>query len=194
MKILFKNPSLWWKFEGRYYHKDFINGIKNLIKWFPIIWRDRDWDPQYIYTILQHKLELQSDGIGKRDILVSSQRQTEIMRTCARLIQRIKDGVYEGEHMDYHEDRIWFEDILNKPGFSTMESENISERFEEYFQKYPLIYKRVLNGEGIFNIENRENEIERKRVIAMNIAHLNQDRARKLLFKIMEENIEGWWD
>jgi hypothetical protein len=28
----------------------------------------------------------------------------------------------------------------------------------------------------------------------MNIAYLNHDRARKLLFKIMEENIEGWWD
>jgi hypothetical protein len=28
----------------------------------------------------------------------------------------------------------------------------------------------------------------------MNIGHINHSRARKLLFKIMEENIEGWWD
>jgi hypothetical protein len=33
-----------------------------------------------------------------------------------------------------------------------------------------------------------------KKLIAMNIAHINQDRAHKLLFKIMEENIQKWWD
>jgi hypothetical protein len=33
-----------------------------------------------------------------------------------------------------------------------------------------------------------------KRILAMNVAHLNHERARKLLFKIMEENIERWWD
>ena len=34
----------------------FINSIKNLIKWFPIIWRDRDWDYAYIEDILLFKL------------------------------------------------------------------------------------------------------------------------------------------
>jgi hypothetical protein len=48
-----------------------------------------------------------------------------------------------------------------------------------------------MNGEGIFGREGRR---EDKQVIAMNIGHINHDRARKLLFKIMEENIEGWWD
>jgi hypothetical protein len=48
-----------------------------------------------------------------------------------------------------------------------------------------------MNGEGVFSLKGREDD---KHVIAMNIAHLNHDRARKLLFKIMEENIEGWWD
>ena len=25
--------KLWWRFEGRYYYKDFIQGVKNLYKW-----------------------------------------------------------------------------------------------------------------------------------------------------------------
>jgi hypothetical protein len=28
----------------------------------------------------------------------------------------------------------------------------------------------------------------------MSIAHMNQDRAHKLLFKILEKDIQGWWD
>ena len=36
--------------------KSFIISIKNLIKWFPIIWKDRDWDDHYIWEIMKNKL------------------------------------------------------------------------------------------------------------------------------------------
>jgi hypothetical protein len=31
-------------------------------------------------------------------------------------------------------------------------------------------------------------------IIAMEIAHENQERCRKLLHKILEDNLEKWWD
>jgi hypothetical protein len=193
MKMLFKSPRLWWKFEGRYYHKDLYRGIKNLIQWFPVIWKDRDWDSYYIFQILEHKLKLQAKGIAKRDIHVNAQRDAEVMMTCVRLMEKIRDGYYESEYMDYHETKTWFEDIEDKPGYSTWESEIIYENFDEYFKKYPLIYKRVLNGECIFPI-NQKIGNERKQTIAMNIAHINEQRAHKLLFKMLETNIRKWWD
>ena len=48
-----------------------------------------------------------------------------------------------------------------------------------------------MSGEGPFSLEGREDDKQR---IAMNIAHLNHQRAHKLLFKTMKENIESWWD
>jgi hypothetical protein len=193
MKMLFKNPYLWWKFEGRYYHKDLYRGIKNLIQWFPVICIDRDWDSYYIFQILEHKLKLQAKGIAKRDIHVNAQRDAEIMMTCVRLMEKVREEYYESEWMVYYESKMWFESIKEQPGYSRLESEIISENFDEYFKKYPLIYKRVLKGEGIFSIEN-ESENENKQRIAMNIAHINQERTHKLLFKILEKNIRGWWD
>ena len=142
MKMIFKSPRLWWKFEGRYYHKDIYNGVKNLIKWFPVIWRDRDWDQSYIYTILQKKLELHAEGIAKRDILVSSQRDAELMRTAASLIEKIKNDYYDSEYTDYSEDKYWFEDIPDRPGLSTMEHELISEQFKRYTNKQYELLKR----------------------------------------------------
>lgn len=191
---MLEKVKLWWHFDGRYYHKDFINGVKNLIRWFPIIWRDRDWGHRYIFDILEHKLKSQSKYIGDRDIHISAKRDAEIMLTCVRLMERIRDGYYESEYTDYHQTEYWFEDIKDKPGYSTWESELQSENFDDYFKKYPLVYKQVLNGKGVFNIDNRDSEEETKQVIAMNIAHINHDRARKLLFKLMEDNIERWWD
>jgi hypothetical protein len=93
--------------------------------------------------------------------------------------------------MDYHKSKHWFEDIPDKPGYSSWNSKLMEENFDDYFKKYPLIYKRVLNGEGPFNLKGREDD---KQVIAMNIGYVNHKRARKLLFKMMEENIERWWD
>jgi hypothetical protein len=181
--------SLWWDHDVRYMVKNFVRGIKSVWYWLPIIWKDRNWDQSYIYTILQHKLKAQADYIGSRDIHVSAKRDAELMMTCVRLIEKIEEEFYSMEYMEYEKVKHWFEPA-EKEGWSTWESRQLGENFNDYFAKYPLIYKRVLNGEGWFKFVNEED----KHKIAMNIAGINHERARKLLFKIMEQNIEGWWD
>jgi hypothetical protein len=103
----------------------------------------------------------------------------------------IQEDFYSSEYSDYHKTKHWFEDIPEQPGVSSWESRLLEENFDDYFKKYPLIYKRVLNGEGVFGREGRKDD---KQIIAMNIGHINHDRAKKLLFKVMEDNIEKWWD
>jgi hypothetical protein len=144
---------------------------------------------------MTHKLKAQSKYIGERDIHTRAKRDSEIMMTCVRLMKLVQDDFYSSEYSDYHKTKHWFEDLEDKPGFSSWESRLLEENFDDYFKKYPLIYKRVLNGEGIFSLGAPDNvSTDKKQRIAMNIGHINHDRARKLLFKIMEENIERWWD
>lgn len=181
----------WWGNEGKYYHKMFGTGVKNLIYWFPIIWKDRNWDSHYIFEIMMHKIKAQSKYIGERDIHTRAKRDAEIMMTCVRLMKKVQDDFYSSEYFDYHKTKHWFEDVPGKEGYSSWESRLLEENFDDFFKKYPLIYKRVLNGEGPFNRENREDD---KQIIAMNIGQINHNRANKLLFKLMEENIERWWD
>ena len=190
---LFRRIYLWWAHDGKYYHKYFKQGVKNLWYWFPIIWKDRNWDGHYIFEILQHKLEGQANYIGRKDLHTRAQLDAKRMRLCISLIKKVQEEDYTMEYMDYHKDRVWFTDVEDRPGNSLYNSEEVWEKYDEYFAKYPLVYKRVMKGDGVFTLDGR-NESDIKRVIAMNIAHLNHDRARKLLFKIMEENIEGWWD
>ena len=182
---------LWWNQEGRYTLKEIRTGFKNIFYWLPIIWKDRNWDSHYIFDIMMHKLKAQSKYIGSRGIHTGSERDAEVMMTCVRLMKLIQDETYSSEYSDYHKSKHWFEDVPGKEGYSSWESKLLEENFDEYFKKYPLIYKRVLNGEGVFGREGRE---DAKQIIAMNIGHINHDRARKLLFKLMEENIEKWWD
>ena len=182
---------LWWKHDGRYLHLEFKQGIKNLIYWFPIIWKDRNWDSHYIFDIMKHKLSAQADYIGGRDLHTQAQENARKMKLCVKLMGLIQEEFYSSEYSDYHKTKHWFEDVPEQPNVSSWESRLLEENFDDYFKKYPLIYKRVLNGEGVFGREGREDD---KQIIAMNIGYINHVRARKLLFKIMEENIEGWWD
>lgn len=189
-KRVWSSITLRWNHEWKYIPKNIKYGFKNLKYWLPIIWKDRNYDHRYIYTILQHKLKAQSKYIGDRDIHTRSKRDSEVMMTCVRLIDKVGDEWYSSEYMDYHKTKQWFEPCEDKEGYSTWESKQLEENFDDYFAKYPLIHKRVLNGEGVFKLKG----LEDKQRIAMNIAHINEDRAHKLLFKIMEQSLRGWWD
>lgn len=190
---IFRKIYLWWRFNGRYYHRDLIHGIKKLWYWFPVIWKDRDWDDHFIFEVLKHKLKAQAKYIGGNDRHTRAQQDARRMRLCVKLIEKVQDETYNMEYMDYGKDRIWFTPCEDRPGSSLYNSEEVWENYDEYFKKYPLVYKKALKGEGPFTLDGRDDS-EMKRILAMNIAHINQQRAHKLLFKIMESEIKKWWD
>jgi len=189
---------MWWSNDGKYLHKTVWTGLKNLWYWFPVIWKDRHWDDHYIFEVMIHKLKAQSKYIGDRDWHTTAKRDAEIMMTCVRLMKLVREEHYSSEYMDYHKTKHWFEDVPGKEGYSSWESRQLSENFDDFFKKYPSVYRKVLADKKlqIFGIEPRDGETEAdaKQRIAMNIGHYNHNRARKLLFKLMEENIERWWD
>lgn len=188
-----ENIRLWWKFDGRYYHKDFIKGVKNLIRWFPVIWKDRDWDYRYIWDLNIQKLKFQSKYIGKNDNHTRAKRDAQIMMTCVRLMEKIKDNDYEVEHQEYYNSNVTFIPKILESGEKvyTYDSKVISENFDEYFKKYSRQYKKVLSGE--VNRFKRDGDKD-KNLIAMEISIENHNRAKKLLFKLMDFYIEYWWD
>jgi hypothetical protein len=185
---MFKDLRFWWKYKGRHAHRNFIAGVKNLFKWFPIIWKDRDWDDHFIFEILKFKLKNQSKYIGRYDRHVSAKRDAEVMMTCVRLIDKIQTEYYAVEYMDYHKTEFHWDDCEDRPEHKQLRIEELEENFDNYFVKYPNIYKRVINTKkSIFKKDEKSG-------IAMNMAHINHERAIKLLFNIMEKNIERWWD
>ena len=189
---MFNKIRLWWEFHGQYMHKEFAQGVKNLWRWFPTIWRDRDWDHTFIYELLRVKLEHQAKYIGDRDIHVDAKRDAERMWLVAKLIQLQKDDFYAMEYMDYHDTKYEFVPTNETEKWFTMEDTLISENFKEYFAKYPRQYDLVLKGE----INHYKTDVWEKddKHIAMEIAHENSARCHRLIFKILEEHIERWWD
>lgn len=165
--------------------KRFVRRIRNLIRWFPVIWKDEDWDHYFIFEILKFKLKNQAEYIGNKDRHVSAKRDAEIMMTCVRLIDKIQNSFYDVENADYFNQEVKFVESKSFPGYFEMEDgEILLDKLEDYFAKYPLIYNKIKSD----NVNLSNDRIARK------IAQENHIRAVNLLFKILSRNIQKWWD
>ena len=167
--------------------RKFKLGIKNLIRWFNVIWNDRDFDHSYILTILKKKLEFQSEYIGSNDRTLSSKKSAQMMTTCVRLIDKIYSDYYSTEYLKYqHCEYLWVQSI--SPNYYELKVNEIWEKYDEYFAKYPRAYREVTKNEKyIFANISKQN-------IAMNMSHYMDKKANRLLFKILERDLRKWWD
>lgn len=78
----------------------FINSIKNLIKWLPIIWKDRDWDHAYVEDILLFKLNNMYKRFSNPDSTYvdwetdSTSEALKALKLCIQILERRRDNYY----------------------------------------------------------------------------------------------------
>jgi len=162
----------------------FIDGCKNIIRWIPTLYKDKDWDHTFILTILQKKIEHQRKEIVYANRHVQVDRDNRDMTIVLNLIERVKEDYYGIEYLDYSETKIRFEPTNDKKEFYTMEVDVLSERYDEYLKKYSSSVRKVLKEKPDLN----------KKDLCFYVAQYNQERAHNLLFNILKEKITGWWD
>jgi len=181
--------------------RNFSTSVGNLIKWFPVIWKDRDWDDHYIFEVFKFKLEKQAKYIKEKGFHTNSDLDAKRMMLCVKLMEKVQEEFYVMEYMDYEDKDFLFvptgDDIEDDLGGYYMETCLKKENLNDFFKKYPLVYKKIITNKKyhIFKIENDDlTSYEVKSRIALNIGRYNHERARKLLFKVLSENIESWWN
>ena len=176
----------------RYPYDDFKQGIKNLIKWFPIIWKDRNWDHDFIFSILKFKLTTQAESTLKNDIHTRAQYDAEKMRLCVRLIEKIQSGDYDTEYQSYEKSKYDSLSQMDKNKLSGREKLNMmfeieSSNYDLYFDLHKTTYRKVMKSDR-FNREDCKQQS-----IALWMGHCNHERAKELLFKLLTTHIESWW-
>ena len=163
----------------------FLTGIKNIFKWIPTIYHDRDWDGDFIYKILQKKIEFQRKELVKNNRHTDINRNNRDMTLALNLLERIREEYYQLECLDYWEDTINFENFLEKPNSKSVKIKTTDERFDDYLNKYPSSVRFVIKKNGV---------IKDKKTLCLEVSYYNHSKANKLLFRILEEKIPYWWD
>ena len=173
MKIFKK----WWYFIGKYTHLNFIQGIKNLFKWFKIVWNDRDFDYVFILYILKFKLENIAKNIEKYSRHVGNERDVQRIKLCIRLLDKIGDGYYESEYQNYCNSDF---NIRGDLSFQLLEKFN-KNNLKTYLNKYPNQYRRIdKTNDDVLN--------------ALILGRLRHEKAKRLLFELLNRHVEEWWN
>jgi hypothetical protein len=195
MKIYTKLPipkdSAWQrKTWRRYVHwriKEFIDGFTNIIRWIPTLYKDRDWDDFYITKMLQTKIEFQRKYLVHHNRHLNIDIDNRNMTWILNLIERKHEDYYQLEKYDYEKSEIVFTPILDRPGLNTMDVIVHSEKWDEYLNKYPGATRRV---KKLYS----DKDLSDKQELTRYVAQYNQERCNKLIWRIMHEKSEQWWD
>jgi len=155
------------------------NGIRNLVRWTPTIWKDRDWDGSYILTILIKKIELQRETLINNKFVHPDELKVmdDDMSRCLALLKKANDewGNYEEPFIDQHEQKWGGRDF----DFIPIKD---SDSFE-----LDMKYRRELTDE--------EKEQERNEYWdGINKAKHQRELDLSEAMQIISRHIDEWWD
>jgi hypothetical protein len=172
----------WWFYRVELPLKNLKRGLVNLYKWLPVVWKDRDWDYGFVFNLLKFKLEEMSKYTSSRKNHSDWKHNVRNINICVSLIDKLND-YYETEYFDYVEQNYEFVPIEDSSSY-TLETSITWDNLDEFFAKNKLSHKKV-----IANIKSDD-----RIYIALKICKLKHNKAKKLLFNILNDQFENWWD
>ena len=156
----------------KYIYNNLKHGIHNLFRYFTVIWKDRGWDHSYIYILLRKKLYIMSNSIERCNRYGGVERDVKKMRFCIKCLDRLIED-------DYFDPK-----------------DELEKKYGEF------LFKQEKNDTGEYYIVSRVNlkteqeqkAYEKEFLKFLRIGEHNKGRDIRLLFDIMKNNIEKWWD
>jgi len=174
----------WWNSFTYFFIRKYSQ-IKNVFRWLPIIWKQFDFDYSYSIEVFRFQLLKQAELMETNGMSVSSDYNASRIRTIIALM----DKVY-GDY-DYGEE--YYEKVVGLYGNYDYEIVPIVETLynpitkkEEGLFEMKQVWERDYTKEELVNINAHVDEILME-------SNAKQQRAHKLLWDLVEHNIQNLW-
>jgi len=157
--------KIWWhrRYSDWYYNVKY--GIRNLFKWFKVVWRDRDYDHSYILTALQFKIKNTRILTENNQRHVGYEEDVANMKRCEELLKNMLE--------DNYAERCGYDSNRTEIGWIPAED-------------HPDCYEMINTDENPQSDDELTDIFKKARELK---------KAEKAeLFKILEDHVEGWWD
>ena len=153
--------------------RQFRDGISNLIVWFPIIWKDRDWDHTFMLDILSFKLHRMNKYFHSDDSFAD--RNYEPTKTAYQKL------LFSTILVDYLKEQK-YHDVA----------------FGEHYKKYPLppmkeMWKDIGDNLVEYVGSHRNGEDESFELAIQKEARYKRT-AEAQFFGILRNYYDYWWD
>ena len=163
----------YWLYDLKHVPYKIKSGFKNLFRWAPIIWRDRDFDYSYLLGIMKFKLQNMISCFDSHVENPAASVDIRYMKICISLIEKIESDFYDFEPCDY----------LEIHPSATKNDKTPT----DFFKKYPGSYRKAMSDPRFSNYSKSDEGI----AIAMGM--VRNEKARRILFSILNQKIQHWW-
>lgn len=151
----------------------FCKKIKKIIEWLPVLWRDEDWDFEYMLDMLEYKLKRISNEIHKNNI-IAKEAQREVFIGINQTLDHIKN---------YRNDTEAFKEIHG-----------------DFY--IPIDYKHEKLPDGCYRMitinENTRLPLTEEEDEAygkwLKESYIFQQREWDLIWDTIKKRGQGWWD
>jgi len=66
--------------------------MKRIIAWLPVLWKDQDWDYDFLIRIIKFKLNRMADCIEKNNLIASCEDVAKEMREVVEHLDKSRDA------------------------------------------------------------------------------------------------------
>lgn len=157
-----------------------IEKIKRVIQFIPHIWRSADWDYRYAVELFSYQLERTANYIEEKNRHTTALSDAKRIRTVVNLLKKVYDEEYAMEYMDIVESRY------GKTSFDFVKTGELDKKGEPYYEMVERYENDYTDSELLIISEEKSSLFLESKV--------KQERAHKLVWKLIEHNIRGWWD
>ena len=175
----------WLTYRVTYFFRRKYRQVRNVFRWLPIIWNQFDFDYCYSIEVFKFQLLKQADVMETSGTLVGSEHKAKRIRTIIALMDKVYDDEYALEYYDksielYGKCEYKFVPI-NETAYNpiTKKVEELSEMIQVWEQNW--------TKEELVDIEAHISQM-------MIESDIKQKRAHKLLWELVEHNIQRFWD
>lgn len=166
-----------------YPFRDFYRRVRNVLRWLPTIWNDRDWDDSYITEILVKKLEF------TREFYLSDKAYSVEVDNVAKEIQEAIDGLHKTrDSWEFYEEPAM--DLLEQKWGKTTH-EFVPYELDE--NGNTIAYEMKSKVEKVETDEDEE-QYRKELKEASKLAQKQYMRDKVKAYKFIATNIDKWWD
>lgn len=162
-----------------YWFKRKYRQIRNILKWIPVLWEQFDFDHIYATDVFKFQLLKMADYMesDKARCVGAKDRASRI-----RMIVRLMDKVYNEDYAMEYQDKLnelYGESLFDVSFVPTEDGDGSS------YMKWSY---------ELTESEDRIKEIDEMKDKLFKESQEKQERAHKLLWALIERNIQYWWD
>ena len=168
--------------------RQIIRGIRNLIAFAPLIWRDRDFDYSYLLEMLVFKLHRMEAAFGPaRSVTLDADERAKELKLCHDALARALEDDYRAEELAAHQQK-WGRKCCPKCGGLFCDC------FPVYGKDGSIIsHELVLEYPGAHGDDEQEQAFDERIAIYLQ-QDIDKDNDLKIAFRLMGERILWWWD